>query len=246
MIHVAVYFAWTETQARYRRSVLGPFWITLGTLVGGLGLAVVWASILEVQFSTFVPYVTLGIVLWQVISSTITESAGNFYRNVASLHERPISPYFFTYQIVLKGMVTLLHSVPFVFVIIIYLNSGTFGTEMWAIPGLFLVLGNLVWMSHVIGFLGARFRDLEPLLINTMPLLFFFTPVLYEPGRLGSYRFFADMNPIFYLIDVVRGPLIGNTPGFAIYASLFFAMIIGNYLSARINHMVSRRFLHWL
>ena len=39
--YLAVYLAWSDTRTRYRRSVLGPFWLVLGTAigVGGLGIS---------------------------------------------------------------------------------------------------------------------------------------------------------------------------------------------------------------
>ena len=45
-IKVIIFFAKTDTEARYRRSILGPFWLTLGTLIGVLGLGIVWSQIL--------------------------------------------------------------------------------------------------------------------------------------------------------------------------------------------------------
>ena len=36
---MALHFAWGDTKARYKRSVLGPWWIVLGTAIGGWQLA---------------------------------------------------------------------------------------------------------------------------------------------------------------------------------------------------------------
>lgn len=243
---MAAYFAWTETRARYRRSVLGPLWITLGTLIGSLGLAFVWATILNSNVDEFIPYITIGIVLWQVVSGAITEAAGNFYRNITTFQERPISPYFFSYQLTFKGLVSLAHSLPFIILILAALGTGLRGTELWAIPGILILFGHILWISHLIAFLGARYRDLDPMLSNLMPIIFFLTPILYDAGRLGDFRFLADFNPFIYLIDVVRGPLIGVTPDFRVYVTLIVALLIGIWLSALVNQKIGRKLLHWM
>jgi len=243
---VAAYFAWTETRARYRRSVLGPLWITLGTLIGSLGLAFVWATILNSNVDEFIPYITIGIVLWQVVSGAITEAAGNFYRNITTFQERPMSPYFFSYQLTFKGLVSLAHSLPFIILILVAMGTDLRGTELWAIPGILILFGHIFWITHLIAFLGARYRDLDPMLSNLMPIIFFLTPILYDAERLGDFRFLADFNPFTYLIDVVRGPLIGVAPDFRVYGTLLAVLLIGIWLSVFFNHKIGRKLLHWM
>ena len=76
----ALYLAWIDTRARYKKSVLGPFWLTFGNLIGVLGLSVVWANLLKEDMRTFVPSLTIGLIVWQLVAGTIGEGATTFVR----------------------------------------------------------------------------------------------------------------------------------------------------------------------
>ena len=53
--------AWFYIVLRYRRSMLGPLWLTLsmGAMIGGMGP--LYASIFGTELSKFFPHLTLGI-----------------------------------------------------------------------------------------------------------------------------------------------------------------------------------------
>jgi ABC-type polysaccharide/polyol phosphate export permease len=62
-LSVALYFAWSDTKARYKRSVLGPFWLVLSTMVGVVGLGVIWSVLLKVDRREFIPSLTIGLIV---------------------------------------------------------------------------------------------------------------------------------------------------------------------------------------
>ena len=85
LLHNAVYLAWADTKARYKKSVLGPFWPTLTNLLGVLGLSLVWASLLKENMSGFVPSLAVGLIVWQLISGVIVDGPGTFARQSAMI-----------------------------------------------------------------------------------------------------------------------------------------------------------------
>ena len=76
----AIYLAWSDTRARYSKSVLGPFWITLMNLIGVLGLSVVWSRLLHEDPKSFIPSVAIGLLVWQLISGVLVEAPPSFVR----------------------------------------------------------------------------------------------------------------------------------------------------------------------
>ena len=60
-----------------------------------------------------------------------------------------------------------------------------------------------------LGLVGARFRDMMPLVANATQMLLFVTPVLWRAEDLGTRRVLAELNPLFHLIEIVRAPLLG-------------------------------------
>jgi len=51
---------WQDIRQRYRRSSLGPFWLTIsmGVLIGALGF--VFSALFEMAVADFIPFLTLG------------------------------------------------------------------------------------------------------------------------------------------------------------------------------------------
>lgn len=57
-------------------------------------------------------------------------------------------------------------------------------TAIAAIPALFLIAINAVWVSLVFGILSTRYRDISPLLGSIVQLLFFMTPIIWTEQTL--------------------------------------------------------------
>src|SRR6266404_8572622 len=60
---------WHDIRQRYRRSMVGPFWLTLsmGLMIGGL--AYLYAGMFGQDVSTYFPYLALGMIIFTFISS---------------------------------------------------------------------------------------------------------------------------------------------------------------------------------
>jgi ABC-type polysaccharide/polyol phosphate export permease len=209
---VVLYLAWTDIRARYRRSVLGPFWITLGTAIGVVGLGYLWSTLLRIDRATFIPSLAAGLILWQLISGLLTESAtifarqGNVIRNFRA-------PYFVhCLQLLLRQVVTFTHNSLVVIAVIFLLDVPVTWQTLWVIPAFILLLLNLLWLSLLVGICGARFRDIEHGIAAMMPLFFFISPVLYRPDQLPFDAWIIWINPFSYFIEIVRPPLLGIAP----------------------------------
>lgn len=68
----------SDAKARYKRSRLGPFWLTLGAAIGVDGLGFAWNTLFKMDRAEFIPLLTAGLILWQFIAGVITESTTVF------------------------------------------------------------------------------------------------------------------------------------------------------------------------
>ena len=73
-----VTLGWIEVKLRYTRSFLGPFWITLSACVLIGGMTLVNLSLFKVNISEVMPWIAIGIITWNYISTTIEESLALF------------------------------------------------------------------------------------------------------------------------------------------------------------------------
>ena len=75
------HLGWQDIKQRYRRSILGPFWITIATGTTAVAMGILYSSLFNLDVAEFLPYVTLGFIVWNMISGAILEGAEVFISN---------------------------------------------------------------------------------------------------------------------------------------------------------------------
>ena len=224
---VSVYFAWSDTKARYKRSTLGPLWIVFGTAVGVAALGLLWSEIFNLNKSQFIPSLTVGLVIWQFVSSSITESTSIFVRNASLIRNLPLPTFYYIVQNIFRHLINLGHNTLVILVVLLIYKSDLSIVSLLALPGLLILIINLVWISVVFGFAGARYRDLEHIVSAFMPIFFFMTPVIFDPTQLGQRASLFIWNPMTHLIGLVRDPLLGRLPETVSYFVGMAGVIVG-------------------
>jgi len=212
-----LYFAWTETIARYRRSVLGPLWLVFGTAIGVTGLGFVWSILLNSDFQTFIPSLTIGLIVWQFLAGCITESSGVFVRSATAITNIKSPSFIFSIQLVIRQLINLAHNMVVVVVVFAIFPETLSPSAFLSIVGLVIVVLNMLPVIQVFGLLGARYRDLEPLIAAFMPIMFFLSPVIFQTRQLGDAQVLLEFNPLAHLIRIVRDPIMGEVPSATSY-----------------------------
>src|SRR4051794_31803051 len=69
---------WNDILQRYRRSFLGPFWLTASMAVMVIALGVLYAQLFNQPIDDFLPYLCVGLLVWTLIASYLTESGTLF------------------------------------------------------------------------------------------------------------------------------------------------------------------------
>lgn len=243
---LALYFAWGDTKARYRRSVLGPFWLVMGTAVGVVGLGFLWSQLLHVDKASFIPSLSVGLVVWQLISGCINEAPTIYVMNSKLIRNLRTPILLFPLQLILRQMINFSHNLIVVVVVLLIYPPPVNLSQLLLLPGIILVIGNLFWISSLVGLLGARYRDLGPLIGSFMPLLFFLTPVIYRPKQLAVSEYIAWLNPLTYLVSLIREPLEGVTPLPFVYIVSSALLIIGTTLTLVLLSKKYGRIAFWV
>lgn len=235
------FIAISDLQARYKRSVLGPIWLTIGTAAGSVGLGVLWSELLKIEAKSFIPSLTLGLILWQLISGIVSESAILFGRQASIIRNIKLPLGIHPFQLVFKHVINLLHNVPIFLILIIVFNLKISAVNLLFIPGLFLLILNLIWISFFISIVGARFRDMEFIVSAILPLLMFISPVFYRPNYIPFSEVIIWFNPLSHLIEIVRSPLLGSAaPNFVIYTNVGMLLFGGGFTLWLFNKKLNR------
>ena len=237
----------TDIRLRYRRTIIGPFWMTISTgiMVGAMGF--VWGVIFKADLQEFFPYLAAGLVTWFLISTMITESTNAIITSPASLKDFNLPVSFAPLRLVVRNSIVFLHNVIVYFTVALIFGADFLTPALpLALTGLILLLINGAWISLVLGILGARFRDIQQLVAAIMTIFFFITPILWQRKLLEGYQFIATFNPINHFIELVREPLLGRPPPLlsvtVILAITVFGWLAALFLLARTR----RRIVFWL
>jgi ABC-type polysaccharide/polyol phosphate export permease len=206
---------WFDIRQRYSRSVMGPLWVVLSLAIFVAGLGVTYAALFRVPVAAYLPYVTVGMVVWTMLAGLMIEGCATFTGATAAIKQMPAPASVHVMRVVWRSLIIALHNALVVAAVLAAfgVNPGLHG--LLALPGLAVVLLNGVGFCVTLGLLSARFRDVIPLIANVVQMLLFVTPVLWRAGDLGERGVIATLNPFFHLIELVRAPLLGLPVGAA-------------------------------
>ncbi|MEM1381210.1 MAG: ABC transporter permease [Pseudomonadota bacterium] len=206
-------FAWDEIQSRYRRSALGLSWIAISYLIFVGGISLFFGGFSSKSGAGFVHHVAIGYAAIMFMIGNLSEGCAVF-RGSASWIQSTSMPYS---VYVYKGIAR--SSFPFVIQLSIALTVMVFTgwrptlMVLWAIPALAMILITSIAVQLALGFIGARFRDVQHLILSVQRLLIFITPVLWVlEEREGMIRAIAMVNPFTHYLQVFRAPLLGDMP----------------------------------
>jgi len=243
---LALYFAWSDTKARYRRSTLGPLWLVVGTGISVAGLGLLWSILLNQDKSTLIPALTIGLVTWQFISGSIVDSTSAFVRNAAVIKNIETPFFIFSLQLLLRHIVNFSHNCIVILIVLAIFPPPLGMAQLLLVPGLLLVILNLFWIVTFIGIVGTRFRDMEPIVSSLMPLMFFLSPVLYKPDHLGVMKSIAWVNPFAYFIALIRDPIQGVVPQGFVYLVSSVMLVVGWIATLALLSSKNKRISLWI
>lgn len=225
---------------QFKGAVIGPFWISFTTAMTAAGLGILYGQLFDQPLSRHLPYVTIALVVWSMISAFITGGCNVFAANGYIFKEFPLPLSLFSYRLVVTQVLTSFFRI-LILIGILIIFPQEFRIEMLlAIGGFILLLWIGFWSSLVLGVVNARYRDFGQLTAASLTFIFFVTPIFWVPGRLGPYSIFVDLNPFYHFIEVVRGPILGSPDLWLNYTvtCAFAAVvpIVGIYLFGRWSH----------
>lgn len=204
---------WQDIKQRYRRSVLGPFWITIATGSTALAMGILYSQLFKLPLAEHLPYVTIGLIVWNLFNAAILEGSDVFVANEGLIKQLPTPLSVHVYRLVWRQLLLFAHNIIiFLIVVAVYTPHWHF-TDLSFIPALVLITLNCLWVSLVFGVLATRYRDISPLLGSLVQLLFFMTPIIWNENmlnqRVGKLATVVQLNPFVHFLAIIRDPLLG-------------------------------------
>ncbi|OBK87627.1 sugar ABC transporter permease [Mycolicibacter heraklionensis] len=246
-----LHLGWQDIKQRYRRSVLGPFWITSSTVTTAVAMGGLYSKLFHLDLAVHLPYVTLGLIVWNLLNAAILEGADVFVANEGLIKQLPTPLSVHVYRLVWRQMILFAHN------IVIYIPIALIFPKPWSwadlsvIPALLLIALNCVWVSLCFGILATRYRDIAPLLFSVVQLLFLMTPIIWNYDTLraqGASRWTAvvEFNPLMHYLDIVRAPLLGAHQELRHWAVVLALTVVGWVVAALVLRQYRARVAYWV
>src|SRR5919205_252717 len=120
--HIWGNLGWHDVKLRYRRSFLGPLWLTLSAaiFIGAIGL--LYARFFGQSSADFVPHVAIGFIVWTLIVSIVNEACLVFIQaeNILKQVNLPLTVH--VWRMIWRNVLVFFHN--FVIVPIVILLAG--------------------------------------------------------------------------------------------------------------------------
>jgi ABC-type polysaccharide/polyol phosphate export permease len=234
-------WAWLDTVCQYRRSKIGPLWETINVLVMTLGIAVVSSAVIGGAVGELIGYIGLGIIVWSAITAQIGEGASTFLRNRDYILSSNLSIDLYAARMIFRIFITFCHHIVLYFVGIAIGLISLHWSALLALPGILLLFVNGFWVIILLALICARFRDVELIVRNLLQLAFFVTPVFWDYRHILSDRkYIIDYNVLFYFLEIIRAPLLGEVPQLQTYVIVLAVTVVG-YALAYLTYRGMRR-----
>ena len=239
---------WQDVRDTYQRSTLGPLWITLALAIQVASIGLVFGLLFGADLSQFFPFLAISLVLWNFIVTGINDATDAYVKSQQIMKQMRVPSFFPVIRVMAKNIIIFAHNL-----VIIAIVAAIFGVRPgWSlvlfIPGLVVVVGVLYFVSTIAATISARFRDVPPIVSAVLMVSFYLTPVIWMPNTLPepARSVVLTINPLFHLMELVRGPILGEPPT-GLNWLVGLGLLIVTYVAAQ---WVSKKFfwkvVYWL
>jgi ABC-2 type transport system permease protein/lipopolysaccharide transport system permease protein len=237
---------WNEIRQRYRRSLLGPFWLTASTAILIVALGVIYSRIFHTEIDKFLPYLCVGLLIWGFISSILAEAGALFTGSESFIKQVKLPFTVYACKFIWSRLIILGHNFIIYFGVLIYFTIWPGAVALAALPGLFLVSLNALFACIFLGMISARFRDIPQIMNSLIQVVFFLTPIMWKPEYIGNNSALVLFNPFYHLIEIVRAPLLGSLPTLSNYLAVLVVTVANFLLASTFFVRYRMRIVYWV
>ena len=210
------YLGWQDIKQRYRRSVLGPLWISISMGVVATAMGILYGALFGADITTFLPYVATGLLIWRFVEGCVLEGSEVFIANEGLIKFLPAPLSLHVYRLVWRQTLFFVHNLVIWGVLMIIFPQPLGWSLLLAVPAFVLLVINGAWIAVLAGIIATRFRDIPPIIASLTQLLFFMTPIVWQYDTLlrnpavAERARLAEINPVMHFVEILRQPLLGQ------------------------------------
>lgn len=245
---VSFVFGWQDVKQTYRRSAIGPFWITLSVSIQIICIGLVFGLLFKLSLEDYLPYLATGVIFWSFLSSTISDGTQAFISSEQIIRQIEIPPSFFVLRSLWKNIIILGHNLAILPFVLIGFGVFPGGSLLLFIPGFALVASFLFFATFLAAVVTTRFRDMQQIVTAIIGVLFYVTPVIWKPELIppGIAHILLGLNPMYHLLQITRLPLMGQTPTLENWLIACVAVFLAGTLALLVAGKYNKRLVYWI
>jgi len=239
--------AWQDTKLRYRRSALGPFWITLSMAVTIYTMGLLYGQLFKMDLPHYYPFLAAGLLSWSLISSLLMEG-GSIFLEAEHFIKQAKQPYsVFVFRTVTKCFIFFFHNILVLVPIILFFDVKLNVHTLFIGLSLVIIWINGVIYSVIFAILGTRFRDIVQVINSLIQVIFFLTPIIWLPSVLPEkYQYIIHLNPFAQFMQLLRNPLLGSFPSSYTLVFITLVTLLGCFVAFVVFARYRARIPYWL
>jgi ABC-type polysaccharide/polyol phosphate export permease len=230
-----------ELANSYKGAVLGVLWMLLRPVITALILFLVFRILLNFGDQFFLIFVLIGVLAWNFLSSSLLGMTTSLKRNSSIIKNIPTVQMMFPMAAISSATIEFFVGLSVLFPMFLFYHIFPSWNLMF-LPIIFLIQFSLLsGLGLMLSVIYPVFPDVRPMLELALRLLYFASPVFYNPEIIQSelLKEFYMYNPVATLMALYRWSLIGgdlyNLPAFhhialCVFLSFgFFALGIAGF-----------------
>lgn len=245
-IHIWPMLGWQEIRQRYRRSVMGPFWLTIstGAMIGGMGP--LYSKLFGQDLGAYFPYLTISFIVWLLMANLINDCSNAFIVAEGFIKQIKLPLTIHILRVVWKNLIIFAHNLLIVVLVFLFYPP-EMGWHLLQLPlGLLMIALNALWFGVLIGLFCARFRDIPQIIASVVQVAFFLTPVMWKADMLGKHMWAAQINPLYHFIEIVRAPLVAGGASLQSWSAVLLITLIGYAVMIMVFSRFRARIAYWV
>jgi len=238
--------AWFDIVLRYRRSMLGPLWLTLsmGAMIAGMGP--LYSSLFNTELSKFFPHLALGIIFWAFFSSVVADACNAFVGSSNYLKQGYFPISLFVWRSIARNLIQFAHQIVLYIPVALWAGISLSWSALLVLPALVIAVVNAHALGLLLGLICTRFRDVTQIVTSVMQMLMFLTPVFWEPSKLPDRAQYILWNPFAQMLDLLRTPLMGGVAELHSWLGILTWTAVSLVASTVLFSKYRRRVVYWL
>ncbi len=193
---------------RYKRSLLGIFWMLLNPLLQTIVLAVAFGALFQSALPHYPIYLLSGLLAWSFMTQTTQYAMGVMATGSGLLKRIYIPRATYVVAAVGNGLVNFLISILPLVLIVLVLQHPVSASWLFLPVSILILLIFTLGLALLLSTASVFFNDSIDIYQIVIQAGFFLTPIMYPPSVLPeALSGWMILNPFFLMIELFRAPI---------------------------------------